>query len=362
MTKPRVLLLNENRGFGGAERHVVSLARELSRIGALVGVVARKDSWLSNHIPDDIPVFPCGFRNEIDMFSAFAIYRLIKATGANILHCVAHRDLVAAALARQLPSLPPTQLIKAEHSFPDQDLSPLFRWSYRQCTGIVSVSSAAQHAIIEKLSPKLLGSTATVVIANGVAMGADPAPNPPQHPARLGVLSALREGKGHRDVIQAFAAYPEHLDQFKLSFAGDGPLLTELQSLAHTLAVPIDFLGHIDNPQRYLQDLDLCLLPSHTETFSLVALECLCQSIPLVAADSLGVQELYPQPDRLYPRGDTLALSALLKRYTDNPVAFMELATKLAPQYRHQYSDESMARHYFEFYQTLLSNPDLATF
>ncbi len=357
--KTCVLLLDENRGFGGAERHVLSLARELEGRGLLASVVARKDSWLFKEGSRSLPFSPCGFRNEVDMFSVFSIYKMVKSTGANVLHCIAHRDLVAAALARQLPGAPKLVLLKAEHSFPDNDLSPLFRWAYRQCDGIASVSQAMQTALQEKLRSETPWECRFEVVPNGIETptGATAAPTPSSDGRlRVGILSALHPGKGQRDVLEALAgADPGLRERVHLSIAGDGPLKAELQSLSQQLGLAVEFHGHHSDPVSFLGSLDLCLLPSHTETFSLVALESLTLGVPLLAADSQGVSEIYTEREMIYPKGDRQALLTKLEAFMAQPEVFRAAATELSARYRAQYSRESMGTNYQRLYETLLT-------
>jgi glycosyltransferase involved in cell wall biosynthesis len=366
MSQPRVLLLDENRGFGGAERHAVSLAKELRARELLASLVGRKDSWLCKEAGKTLPFTPCGFRNEVDMFSVFSIYKMVKSFQANVLHCIAHRDLVAAALARQLPGAPPTALLKAEHSFPDDELSPLFRWAYRQCDGVACVSVAMQSALKEKLqSDNPEWDCEFGIIPNGVELGPQPTPRPPRAGGaahKIGVLSALRPGKGQADFLQALSALPsESRGRLEISLAGDGELRAELERQARELGLAVDFRGHVEDPAAYLQSLDLCVLPSHTETFSLVALECLTLGVPLLAADSQGVAELYPEGDMLYPRGAHGQLAARVEAYLANPDPFAHRALELCQRYRRDYSRERMGEQYQDLYQKLLSRAVVTT-
>jgi glycosyltransferase involved in cell wall biosynthesis len=354
--KTCVLLLDENRGFGGAERHVVTLAQELKKRELLASVVARKDSWLYKEAAKSLPFSACGFRNEVDMFSVFAIYKMVKAFEANVLHCIAHRDLVAAALARQLPGAPRTVLVKAEHSFPDEDLSPLFRWAYRQCNGLASVSMAMQRVLKEKLQSEVPWDCEFKVIANGIDLGPEPQLRERNGDRfKIGILSALRPGKGHRDFLEALAGSKAEIkDRLDISIAGDGPLREELEALSRELSLNVTFHGHKDEPVEYLRGLDLCVLPSHTETFSLVALESLTQGVPLLAADSDGVAELYPEEDMLFSKGKGSELLSKLERFVNNPTAFSQRALELSKKYRQDYSREKMGAQYERFYEKLL--------
>lgn len=364
MSKACVLVLDENRGFGGAERHVVTLARELKERELLASIVARKDSWLYREAGKALPFATCGFRNEVDMFSVFSIYKLVKASEANVLHCIAHRDLVAAALARQLPGAPRVVLLKAEHSFPDDELSPLFRWAYRQCDGLASVSEAMQASLKEKLQTEAPWECEFQVIRNGIELGPEPVERAcplEGDRVRLGVLSALRPGKGHADFLEALAACPPALrERLRVAIAGDGPLRQELEEQARQLSLEVEFRGHVEQPLDFLSELDLCVLPSHTETFSLVALESLTQGVPLLAADSEGVAELYPEPQMLFPRGNIGEMVARIESFLADPASYHRRALELSGKYRRDYSQERMGAAYQSLYETLLSKGAVA--
>lgn len=355
MSQAQVLLLDENRGFGGAERHAVSLAQELERRGLLVGLGARKDSWLYSN-SGELPVASVGFRNEVDMFSVFALYKLIKSRQVNVIHCIAHRDLVSAALARQLPGAPPLVLVKAEHSFPDPDLSPLFRWAYRQCDAVVCVSEALKERVVATLEQGEDWGGEFAVIPNGISTAAPPGVvSASSDLLRVGVLSALRPGKGQADVLQALVRLsPPLRERIELSMAGDGPLAKELAEQARGLGLQVEFLGHVEQPASYLAGLDLCVLPSHVETFSLVALECLCLGVPLLAARSAGVMELYPDETMTYPIGDSEVLAEKLMVCLESAARNVARAQELALAYRQGFSLETMGARYQELYERLL--------
>lgn len=355
MTKVKVLLADENKGFGGAERHVLTLARELLDQGILEALVARPQSWLAQN-RGELPFHPVGFRNEVDMLSVFSIYRRIKSANASVLHCIGHRDLVASALARQLPGAPPTVLIKAEHSYPDSNLSPLFRWAYGQCTAITTVSEALREATKSAVNPT--EKTRMVTIHNGIEPGpaVEPRPPTPGRPLRIGVLSPLRPGKGHQDFLQAASRLQEETFKLHFSIAGDGELLEELKHEAARRKLEVEFPGHLENPMDYLASLDLSVVPSHRETFSLVTLESMVCGRPIVAANSAGVGEICRDyPAELYPAGDTDALYHALARFCTEPDGFLERALAAAEKARENFHSARMATTYHSLYSELLS-------
>ena len=201
MEKARVILADENKGFGGAERHVTTLGRALHAEGSLVALVARSKSWLADNV-GDIPFHPVGFRNEVDMLSVYNLYRKFKAEKVNVVHCIGHRDFVAASLARNLPGAPKIAIVKAEHSYPDKNLSPLFRWAYGQCQAVTTVSTSLRNEFQSAVNLK--DGVRLEVIPNGIDI-LEPASkeNSSSRPIHIGILSPMRPDKGHSDFLKA---------------------------------------------------------------------------------------------------------------------------------------------------------------
>ena len=103
-------------------------------------------------------------------------------------------------------------------------------------------------------------------------------------------VGRLAPEKGLDVLIESWKVAHEHLGQ-RATFvvAGEGPLRSRV-----TQHLPfVRELGFL--PRHQLATLyasaDLCVLPSHTETCGLVALEAMASGIPVVAADAGGLRE-----------------------------------------------------------------------
>jgi len=103
-------------------------------------------------------------------------------------------------------------------------------------------------------------------------------------------VGRLAPEKGLDVLIESWKAAREQLGQ-RATFvvAGEGPLKSHImQQLPFVRA-----LGFL--PRHQLATLyasaDLCVLPSHTETCGLVALEAMASGIPVIAADAGGLRE-----------------------------------------------------------------------
>lgn len=97
-------------------------------------------------------------------------------------------------------------------------------------------------------------------------------------------MSRLVPGKGFEASIRALEKLPEH---YNLTIAGDGPLLSTLQSLSEELGLThrIKFLGWVDYQQKkaVFERHRVFLLPSSYDSFGMGFIEAMAYGLPVVA-------------------------------------------------------------------------------
>jgi len=98
--------------------------------------------------------------------------------------------------------------------------------------------------------------------------------------------------------------------------AGDGPMTWQIE----TRAPWIHRLGFLDRTElaAVYASADLCVLPSSTETYGLVALEAMASGLPVIAADAGGLRETVRHGDNglLAPPTDPRAFAAAIVELT----------------------------------------------
>ncbi len=136
------------------------------------------------------------------------------------------------------------------------------------------------------------------------------AANPDGPVVFLGRLTGI---KGVHFLVRAVAAASERLGRrIPLVIAGEGPELSDLQSLVRRLNVNATFAGWIDGCRRraLLSDAALVAVPSlWPEPFGLAGLEGAAFAVPAVAFDSGGISQwlAHDVNGRLVPREDGVA-------------------------------------------------------
>jgi glycosyltransferase involved in cell wall biosynthesis len=109
----------------------------------------------------------------------------------------------------------------------------------------------------------------------------------------IGTISRLSPEKGTAFLIDAFKALLEKTEG-RLLIVGDGPERLHLEEKARRLGLSekIVFTGWVDEPFRYLAQMDVFVLPSLWEGFPNAILESMACGVPVVASDSSeGVRE-----------------------------------------------------------------------
>lgn len=119
-------------------------------------------------------------------------------------------------------------------------------------------------------------------ICNGVPRAALERPRAPA-PGRIVFVGMLSERKGVRDLIEAAAALPAHVE---IVFCGGGDV-ERYRALAGKLGVEARcrFLGHCtpERVQAELQSASIFTLPSYAEGLSVALLEAMARGCPVVA-------------------------------------------------------------------------------
>ena len=106
-------------------------------------------------------------------------------------------------------------------------------------------------------------------------------------------VSNFRPVKRVRDIVRTYAKVRKAVPSV-LVMVGDGPDRVDAEAEARALGVEKDvhFLGKIDAVAPLLAGADVFLLPSHSESFGLSALEALASGTPVVGYRTGGLVEV----------------------------------------------------------------------
>ena len=186
---------------------------------------------------------------------------------------------------------------------------------YESTDKLLTVSSALRENILAEI-----GVDSTVV-PNIVGQEFYYRPKTYRTPVvRIVATGRLVKGKGFELLIRTI---PTLKHPIELNIIGNGAERQRLQQLIHTLHIEdrVHLLGYKTKEEvvNILQDSDLFVLPSESETFGVAYIEALACGVPIIATDCGGPRDiLTPFNGTLIPINDQNALAQAITRMIDH--------------------------------------------
>lgn len=285
----------------------------------------------------------------------------------------------SAYLARQVLGAKAPKIITTLHGTDitlvgnDRSYLPITRFSIMQSDGITTPSRYLQHATYDKLN--IPTDVPIQVIGNFVdtelfspKLDAQPASRWAQVKQKacteqgrvLVHVSNFRPLKRIGDIIQILARVNTEIPTH-LILIGDGPERSRIEGLVHEmgLAERVCFLGKMESFVEVLQDSDVFLLPSETESFGLAALEAMSCGIPVVASDVHGIPEVVLDRETgfLAPVGaiDEMA-QAVIQLLSDRDL-YQRMSVASRERAVQTFSQAKMVSEYERYYRKILAVP-----
>lgn len=366
----RILQISSAKTFGGGERHLVDLTRELTKRGHEVFVALRPTSEWQHRLdflqPENF--LHVSIRNSFGMFSAKRIARFVEKNNIDIIHAHVARDYLAASVAAR--SARGVRLVLTRHVV--FSMKPFHRFALRNVDAAIAVSPAVRVQL-ERIFP----AQKVRVIPNGIgfAQMTDDVKNemaggfrdlhsiPPDVPliATLGELKVL---KGQRDFVLAANEIVKRIPDAMFVVAGkdntiDQQFRRELKRLVRVFGMEEQFLwlDWLDDTAPLLAAADVFVSPSHSESFGLAILDAMAAGTAIVATETDGAKELIRDDRALVPIKDPIMLAAKISRLLEDPGLRLLLAEKLQIAARENYGLDKMVDATEELYCAITSEP-----
>jgi glycosyltransferase involved in cell wall biosynthesis len=328
---PPVTFVASHAQLGGQEAYLLSLLRELDR-SAVHGIVSLQDGpavarLRATGLP--VSVLPTGARTSV-VTSALRLRRLLRRTGAELVHADGTKAALCAALATAGTDVPVVWM-KHDGAFDGR----LARAVASRCAAVVGVS----RTVVQSLD----GVQADVhVVRNGIpdhdidraaaahdlraALGAPPGAEVVIQVARLVA------NKGQRDVVEAARAVLAERPNTRFAFVGDVDThgwnyAREVRERARELGDAVSFLGHREDAVRLIAGADLLVVPSlclpgfhgWREGGSLVAAEAMMVGTPVLAYSDPAVIETLEGCGAVVAPGDVPTLARAMTALLADP-------------------------------------------
>ena len=171
-------------------------------------------------------------------------------------------------------------------------------------------------------------------------------------------ISNFRRVKRVRDVVGIFARVNERVPA-RLVMVGDGPDRAEAEDEMRKqgLEERVQFLGKIDNVAPLLASADLFLLPSHSESFGLSALEALASGVPVIGTNAGGMPEVVRNGETgvLCEVGDVDGMGRAAVELLTDKKKWQAMSDFGARDARERFSLDAVVTQYEHLYETSLA-------
>ncbi|MBI5058707.1 glycosyltransferase [candidate division KSB1 bacterium] len=180
----------------------------------------------------------------------------------------------------------------------------------------------------------------------------------------IGALGHLAPVKGFDILIRGFALLADRFPRLRLRIAGgdvmgDRRQRDELEALiVKTQVGGRAVLTHATDPDReFLPGLDIFVVSSRSEGFSLALLQAMQHGLPAVITSAGGCREVArPEIESLmYVSPDFVSLAGALERLLLSDLLAADLAEHARQRAEHEFSMAACAQRYVEFYDKSLS-------
>ena len=330
---PRLLFVLNSLGAGGAEKQVLTLLAHLERGRfALHLAYLKREEALLGQLPRAAlsSVECCGVAGYLEYRGVRCLRERIKAERIDALVCTNLYSTLYGSLARAGLGARAPQLISVFHSTRLLTLKERVRMlAYRpmlaRCDRLIYVCQA-QRAYWRARGVRARTDS---VVYNGIdAEHFADRHTPAQAQALrralgfdagdyvIGICSGLRPEKAHPDLLHALARLRSQGVPAKALLIGEGPERERIEREAGRLglAAHLRITGFEPDVRPFIAASDVMCLVSHSETFSLAALEAMAMGKPLVMSDVGGAREQVTEGEQglLFAPGDIDALTTRL--------------------------------------------------
>jgi glycosyltransferase involved in cell wall biosynthesis len=215
---------------------------------------------------------------------------------------------------------------------PDRSIRGLVKW---MAARLAPIRADRTYAVSDFVRDRLvlkgrLPRDRAVTILNGIDVEAFASPprQPREGVVRIFAGSRASRFKGIQVLIQAAARLREThgIEDFLVTYAGDGPDLKDFRDLADSLGLSrhVRFLGEVPSTQEFVADSDIVVVPSiWGDACPSSVSEALASGAAVVATTVGGVPEIVGSGDNalLVPPDDVVAMTDALAHLISNAEA-----------------------------------------
>jgi glycosyltransferase involved in cell wall biosynthesis len=326
----KILHTEASCGWGGQEIRILEESRGLIGRGHEVTVACPAHARMASEAARfGVPVVTLPI--EFKTFVGFRALRSYLASHApDVVNTHSSTDSWLTGLACATLSNPPA-IVRTRHISAPVSGNPFNRWLYRRAKAAVTTGESLRRHLLEVLE---LDPARVVSVPTGIdterfspvncvadksaakrALGLDPAQQ------YVGIVATLRSWKGHLFLLDAFARL--NRPELQLLIVGEGPMRGPIMEKIEALGIGtrVTLTGQCNDPERWLQAMDVFCLPSYAnEGVPQAILQAMLCGLPIVTTPVGAILEAVSAGDTalVVPPKDAAELAAAIGRLLDD--------------------------------------------
>lgn len=182
----------------------------------------------------------------------------------------------------------------------------------------------------------------------------------------VGAIGNIRPAKSYDNLLHAARMLLDRSDRYRFVIAGQygGPLAENLMRLRSRLGLDerVFFLGLRSDITAVLHNLDVFVLSSMSEGFSIACVEAMASGVPVVATRCGGPQEILDEHSGvLVAPGNAAELADAVHRIVDEPQLWRSLSQAALTRARNEFSLQTMISRYETLIETVVKGSTAAS-
>lgn len=360
-----VLQLIESGGPGGAETVVLELCKGLDNKNFYPVVGLLHDGWLNQQLrKNGVETIIINNKYSYDPFCLWKLVNIIRKRRVDIIHSHEFMMNVYGTAAALLTRRPNIATIHGKSYYWE-------KWRRRFACQIIAHFATKIVAVSENLKEFIASKTGMdrnniSVIYNGIDTakfsgeashhGVNSESQPEKSPI-IGTIGNLYPVKGHIYLIKAASKVVQEFPHATFLIIGKTTKYLDMlknEVLRLSIGENIKFLGFQENIPQLLRVMDIFVLPSIHETFSISTIEAMAASKPVVATRCGGPEEIIVDgmTGFLVPPMDPESLSEKILILLKNKQLAEKIGGAARKQVEERFAVAAMIQKYQKLYET----------
>ncbi len=300
-----ILHVIDTTGPGGAETVFIDLITGLPKDKFNAVVLLRGKGWVYNTLlQKGIEPILLDAKGSFNWRYLLKLLKLVKQYDIDLIQSHLLGSNIYCSLAGALSGKP---VVSTFHGAVDIGENERFKWLKFMIINfgskmIISVSDKLRKDIISRtpIFPKKINVIHNGIITNNfqVARKKDIRSQLklPKNEPLIGCLGNIRPAKGYDTLLKAAHLLQKQGKnlQFVIAGQGDNSLHKKLLTMRadYGLENSFHFYGFVDDPAEFLANIDIFLLSSYSEGFSISTIQAMASGLPVIATKSGGPEEI----------------------------------------------------------------------